>query len=87
MAQNAGGITRSLKRFDQPIRREHAERKSIGLNGNGHAYRPETVDELRRAIAFADDHDLPERAGTLRAQLDELIRRTGQRMRTTEAVQ
>lgn len=49
MASKAGGTTLSLKRFDQPIRREHAE-YPLAPRQNGRPYEPKTEDELRRAI-------------------------------------
>jgi hypothetical protein len=63
-----GGSTRSLKRFDAPIRRAHVERK---LNGcaNGRAYIPATIDELQRAIALADERGWLDQAAAHRATL------------------
>lgn len=49
MTRNAGGRTLSLKRFDQPVRRAHAERRV-----NGTPKPPETIEELERAAEFRD---------------------------------
>jgi hypothetical protein len=65
-----GGSTRSLKRFDQPIRREHAERRAVGLNGSAPARRPMTKSEIRSAIAFAEDQGNASRAAELRTMLE-----------------
>lgn len=70
------GSTRSLKRFDQPIRRAHAERKSNG-SGNGKPYVPRTVDELERAIRCSDDQGWTDLAAQYRRTLTELVARSG----------
>lgn len=66
MASKGGG-TRSLKRFDQPIRRAHAERKPNGANGR--RYVPRTRDELERAVMLADERGWLDQAATYRAML------------------
>lgn len=43
--------------------------------GNGQAKRPPTAEELRRSIAYAEDHDDPERAAEYRRQLAALTER------------
>lgn len=77
MARN--GTTRSLKRFDMPIRREHDEKaKPNGVR----PYQPSTRDELERAIALAEDRDMPERAVLLRTQLAALVQGAAQALRS-----
>jgi hypothetical protein len=72
MATGSPAATRSLKRFDLPIRREHAERRDVGLNGGARKYEPKTPGEIERAIRFAEDHGDSARADELRRKLDSL---------------
>ena len=72
MVASSGGSTRSLKRFDQPIRREHAERKEIGLNGSK-SRPPMTPGEMRNALRFAEDRGDTARAAFLRSELDKVV--------------
>lgn len=57
-----GGATRSLKRFDQPIRRGHVERRG----GNG-VRPPMTIPELESAARYREDHGEPEKAAEYRS--------------------
>jgi hypothetical protein len=70
MAVGSPAATRSLKRFDLPIRREHAERRDVGLNGGARRYEPKTPGEIERAIRFAEDHGDAARAAELRSKLE-----------------
>lgn len=72
MSTGSPATTRSLKRFDLPIRREHAERREVGLNGGGNRYQPKTPSEIERAIRFAEDQGDAMRAAELRTQLENL---------------
>jgi hypothetical protein len=76
-----GGATRSLKRFNGPIRREHA----ANVGGEAREARPrdepKTRDELAQALRCAEDHGWDERAGELRVKLEALIRETGDALR------